>query len=69
MNEPRIITASQRAARWRGLGDVVASATKLVGVIPCGGCRERQEKLNRLVPFRPEVISLPNGKNTTNPLP
>ena len=37
--------------RWRGLGDVVASAPAAVGVTPCGGCKRRQEALNRLVPF------------------
>ncbi len=40
-------------ARWRGLGDVIASATKAVGIKPCGGCRKRQAKLNALVPFGP----------------
>jgi hypothetical protein len=36
---------------WRGMGDVVASATKLVGIQPCGGCQRRREALNRLMPF------------------
>ena len=36
---------------WRGLGDVIASATKAVGISPCGGCQQRQDALNRLVPF------------------
>lgn len=35
----------------RGLGDVVAAMTKAVGIAPCGGCKERQEQLNRLIPF------------------
>jgi hypothetical protein len=35
----------------RGLGDVVAKVTKAVGIKPCGGCKERQKKLNELVPF------------------
>ena len=38
-------------SRWRGLGDVIASATKAVGITPCGGCQQRREALNRLVPF------------------
>lgn len=33
-----------------GLGDAVAAATKAVGVKPCGGCRRRQEALNRATP-------------------
>jgi hypothetical protein len=36
---------------WRGLGDVIAAATSAVGIKPCGGCKERQEALNKLVPF------------------
>lgn len=33
-----------------GLGDVVAGATKAVGVKPCGGCAKRQAALNRATP-------------------
>lgn len=33
-----------------GLGDVVASATKAVGMQPCGKCRKRQAKLNAATP-------------------
>lgn len=35
----------------RGLGDVVAAVTTAVGIKPCGGCKQRQAALNRLVPF------------------
>lgn len=35
----------------RGLGDVVAKMTSAVGIKPCGGCKKRQEALNKLVPF------------------
>jgi hypothetical protein len=34
-----------------GLGDVVAAATKAIGIRPCGGCQQRREALNKLVPF------------------
>ncbi len=34
-----------------GLGDVVAAATKAIGMKPCGGCQRRREALNKLVPF------------------
>jgi len=37
--------------RMRGLGDVIAAATTAVGIKPCGGCKQRQEALNKLVPF------------------
>ena len=45
----------QACARYqgglRGAGDVVARATKLVRIKPCGGCKKRQALLNRLIPF------------------
>jgi hypothetical protein len=49
---PRIITLAQRTARWRGLGDVIASATKALGIRKCGSCSDRQKKLNQAFPFR-----------------
>ena len=39
--------------RQMGLGDLVAQATKAIGVRPCGGCQKRQEKLNRAVQLNP----------------
>ena len=36
----------------KGLGDVVASMTKAIGIKPCAGCAKRQAALNRLVPFK-----------------
>jgi hypothetical protein len=36
----------------RGLGDVVARVTSAIGIKPCGGCKQRQQKLNELVPFK-----------------
>lgn len=36
-----------------GSGSVVASLLSRVGVQPCGGCRQRKEKMNRAVGFRP----------------
>lgn len=33
-----------------GLGDVVAAATKAVGIQPCTPCQARQAALNRLLP-------------------
>lgn len=42
----------ERKARSRGLGDTIASLTKFFGIKPCGGCRERQAKLNKLFPYK-----------------
>ena len=35
----------------RGLGDTIAKVTSAVGIKPCGGCKERQKKLNELIPY------------------
>lgn len=39
--------------RWRGLGDAIAAAAKLLGIRPWRGCgcNRRRAALNRLVPF------------------
>lgn len=52
MTAPRLITKSEREARrMRGLGDVVAAVTSALGIPKCKPCGQRQEKLNKLVPF------------------
>lgn len=38
--------------RMKGAGDVVAKATKAVGIKPCAPCERRRRRLNRLFPFR-----------------
>jgi hypothetical protein len=43
--------ATGTTVRIRGLGDVIAAATSAVGIKPCGGCKQRQEALNKLIPF------------------
>lgn len=35
-----------------GLGDTVAKITRRIGIKPCGGCKDRQKKLNELVPYK-----------------
>ena len=41
-----------RDPRSTGLGDTIAKATKAVGIKPCGGCKKRQAKLNKLIPYK-----------------
>lgn len=36
----------------RGVGDTIAKATKAIGIKPCGGCRKRQELLNKVLPYK-----------------
>jgi hypothetical protein len=33
-----------------GIGDVIAGATKAVGIVPCNACQRRKEALNRRTP-------------------
>lgn len=35
----------------RGLGDLVKKATDALGIPQCGGCQERQKKLNEWFPI------------------
>ena len=35
----------------QGLGDSIKKITDAMKIPQCGGCRKRQEKLNRLVPY------------------
>lgn len=44
-------TAAPPRKKWDGLGDVIASATKAVGIKPCGSCEERRKMLNGMMPF------------------
>ncbi len=37
----------------KGLGDVVKTMTRAVGLDPCGGCQRRAAALNRWVGFTP----------------
>lgn len=36
----------------QGIGDTIASFTKRLGIKPCGGCKKRQAKLNKLFPYK-----------------
>lgn len=45
------IESNKSTQRIAGLGDVIAIVTSAVGIKPCEGCKERQDKLNKLVPF------------------
>ena len=42
----------------KGLGDTIAKITKAVGIKPCGGCKKRQEKLNKAMPYKSRLKAL-----------
>lgn len=47
--------AAQLYRKYRGIGDIVAAFAKpvaqLVGLENCGGCKDRQEALNKAFPL------------------
>ncbi len=40
-----------RKCKSRGLGDTIAKITEFLHIPKCGGCVNRQEILNQLIPF------------------
>jgi hypothetical protein len=38
--------------RSKGVGDTIAKITKTIGITACGGCKQRQEKLNKIFPYK-----------------
>jgi hypothetical protein len=36
----------------KGFGDTIAKITSAVGIKPCGGCKQRQEWLNKKLPYK-----------------
>jgi hypothetical protein len=36
----------------KGLGDTVKRVVEKVGIKPCGGCKQRQEKLNQMFAYQ-----------------
>lgn len=53
----------KQEGQLRGLGDVVAKATKLVGIVPCAGCAKRQAALNRMFPSKSYKNTLASAAN------
>ena len=48
----RQTTENPLPEKSRGLGDTIAKMTSKLGIKPCGGCKKRQEKLNKIVPYK-----------------
>ena len=40
------------ASKAKGLGDVIESVTKALGIKTCGKCKKRRDWLNRQFPYR-----------------
>lgn len=46
-------TFFQELRQSEGLGDVIKTVTRTVGMKPCSPCEERRQRFNRLVSFHP----------------
>lgn len=56
---PRVVEDCDRPRKRdclasKGLGDTIAKITDSLGIRKCGGCKKRQAKLNKLVPYSKE---------------
>ena len=40
------------AKKSKGLGDTIKKVTDAVGIKQCGACKRRQEKLNKMFPYK-----------------
>ena len=45
---------SEKVKQSEGLGDTIKKVTNKLGIKQCGGCKNRQQKLNRLFPYKKE---------------
>jgi hypothetical protein len=54
MKKPVIFTPnlSHEDHKSKGLGDTIKKVTDKLGIKQCGGCKKRQDALNRLVPYK-----------------
>jgi hypothetical protein len=41
-----------KSTKSKGLGDTIKRITEKIGIKQCGGCKKRQDALNRLVPYK-----------------
>ncbi len=53
---PELIVTVPNKNISRGLGDTIAKMTKAVWIKPCGGCKKRQDYLNKKVPYKTKNI-------------
>ena len=53
MNDPEIPKPDKpEDNKSKGLGDSIKKVTDKLGIKQCGGCKKRQDKLNRLFPYK-----------------
>jgi hypothetical protein len=52
MNKKWVNFLNNPKPKSKGLGDTIAKITSSVGIKPCGGCKKRQEALNKAFPYK-----------------
>ena len=50
--EEKAMREANYKGKSRGLGDTIAKATRAVGIKPCGACKKRQAKLNKMFSYK-----------------
>ena len=51
----------QKHYQMKGFGDMVKRATDLLHIKQCGGCKKRQEWLNKKIPFKNDSVDSSNN--------
>lgn len=51
-NEKFIYDEWTTKQKSRGLGDTIAKTTEKLGIPQCGSCKQRQQKLNKIFPYK-----------------
>lgn len=54
IDEEEMLKPKKGEMRITGLGDTIEKITKTIGIKPCGGCKKRRDKLNKLFPYKNE---------------
>lgn len=49
-----VVKNMAKGRKSKGLGDTIKKMTDAVGIKQCGACKKRQEKLNKMFPYKSE---------------
>jgi len=64
---PSEIEPGQDSSPSRGFGDTIAKLTSKAGIKPCGGCKKRQELLNKMMPYNQSAKEANANYSQPNP--
>ena len=49
---PSSKSTTEKGMKSKGAGDTIKKIMDKLGIPQCGGCKQRQEILNRLIPYK-----------------